>query len=1031
MNNHRSGSRLASWSLRHPVGVAMMALAVAALGVSSMLQLKVDLLPHLIYPEIRIRVLEPGVPARVMEDRITRQLEEQLAITEDAVSVQSVTSEGRSALNLDFPYGKDIDIALRDASTRLDRAKRFLPATIDPPVIYKRDPSQIAVAEFVVASPLRDPAELRGWVDYVFGKWLLNAPGVAATEPGGGLVREIRVEPDFRRLGALGLDLTDLEAALRSGNVDTPAGRLYAQGREIGGRTAGRFESVDQIRQLPIKTLGEDDQARIIRLGDVAEVIDGHEDERLRVRANGVPGVKLSIQKQPQANTVSVVDGVKERLRVLEEQGLIPGDIRIDLISDQSTYVRRALHNAAQAAGLGALLAMLTVYLFLGDLRRTLIIGSAIPLAILVTFVLMGAGGLTLNIMTLGGLALGIGLLVDNTVVMLENIQRRQRNEGGHPDAIDRAAGEVSGAVFAATSTNLAAVLPFLFISGLIGLLFRELLFTISAAIAASLVVALTLVPALAARVHGQNTGRLRRGIDRCMDGLGRGYAAVMRGLLKFSLPIVLLAFAGAWYASHQLLERQQIFLPTLDEGDVSVRIQADPGIALDHMDAATQKLETLLLAQAEVETVFTIVGGNIFGRSQYQAGNRTSMKVRLVPRDRRDLSTDAWIQRMRKDIHGLGLVGFEVRMRNTGVRGVRLSRGDDDLSLRIQGHDLDTLADLGDQVVAHLRTIEGIRSPGHSLEETIQELNVKVDRDRLAEHGLSVADIGRALRIALNGVIVGDYMEGDRGHDIRLRLAAADMGDPGAVSGLLLRVKPGAPPLYLGDVADTEILAAPATIQRDQQQRIVEISAGLEPDMDLAALRRQIDQALLGLPLPDGYALYDGGATRALRENRDLAALLLGLALFLVFVVLAVQYESLRNPVIIMLSAPTAVIGVWIGLDLSGLPLSMPVWLGMIMLAGIVVNNAIVLVAFIEQRRDQGLQPVAAIIDAARLRLRPILMTTLTTVAGLLPLALALGEGAEMLQPLAVTIVAGLSFSTLVSLVMAPCLYRLLACPS
>ena len=390
----------------------MISLAILVLGGLSLDRLEIDLLPHIIYPEVRVRIIDQGVPATVMEDRITRQLEEQLAITEDAIGVQSTTSEGRSAVSLSFEYGKDIDIALRDASTRLDRAKRFLPNTIDPPIIYKRDPSQIPVAEFVVSSSLQDPVSLRDWVDNVYSKWFLNLPGVASVEVGGGLVRDIQVLPDQQRLSGLGLSVDDVISALKRGNVEASVGRLTMAQQEIIGRTTGRFQSVEEIANLPLRLPNNE----TVRLSEVAEVIDGHEDERLMVRYNDIPGVKVSIQKQPSANTVEVVDAVEKQLKWLREQQLLPKDVDIQKVSDQSVYVRYSLQNASAAAISGAILAMLVVYLFLGNVRRTLIIGTAIPIAIMVTFIIMGLSGLTLNIMTLGGLALGVGMLVARTI---------------------------------------------------------------------------------------------------------------------------------------------------------------------------------------------------------------------------------------------------------------------------------------------------------------------------------------------------------------------------------------------------------------------------------------------------------------------------------------------------------------------------------------------------------------------------------------------------------------------------------------
>jgi len=1030
-----SSGGIAEWSIRHPIGVVMITLAVMVLGVFAVERLNIDLLPHIIYPEIRVRVLDPGVPTTIVEDEITRQLEEQLAITEDAIHVDSITSEGRSAVSLAFEYGKDIDIALRDASTRLDRAKRFLPESIDPPVIYKRDPSQIPIAEFVVSSSMRDSVELRSWVDYSLGKWLVNLPGVAAAEVGGGLVREIRVVIDQDRLAGLGLDVLDISQALKQGNRDTAAGRLLMERGEISGRTAGRFRNVQEIINLPLTLPGKDGASRIVYLGEVAQVIDGAEQERLRVRHNGLPGIKLSIQKQPQANTVSVVDAVNARLAQLQKDKLIPEDIQIDTVDDQALYVRRALNNAVTAAGSGAILAMAVVYLFLGSLRRTLIIGSAIPIAILVTFTLMASGNLTLNIMTLGGLALGIGMLVDSTIVMLENIYRHQR-EGGNGDssgfdstASIEAAAEVNSAIVASTSTNLAAVLPFLFITGLVGLLFRELIFTISAAIAASMLVALTLVPALAGRIQAKSEGMLRRGVNQVMDRLRDGYAYILEHLLKAYWLIILLFIGGLSFSLYHFTDARQIFLPNLDEGRVSIYITADRGINLSSMNRITSSLEQLMAAQPEVESLFTIVGGNIFSRSQHESANRASIKVQPRPRSERDSGSMAWIKRMRKQVTAMQLAGVKVHIRMRGIRGIRLNRSDDDLAFRIKGAELYILEDIASRVTERLEKVTSLRNVQHSSEDRNQELSVQVDRERAAVYGLAVEDIGKVVRYALEGSNVTDFITDDRSIDVLLRLDRKGMSNPSDVENIILfsKTKPRVP-VRLSDIARVNLVAAPAAIMRDQQQRIVEVTASLSPDTTLSQALDQAREQLQDLKIPAGYSLYEAGSLETLQEGQDLSMQLLMLALFLVFVVMAVQYESLRNPLVIILSVPFASIGVMLGLEWTGLPVSMPVWLGLIMLAGIVVNNSIVLVEYIEIERSRGMELIPAIIAAAHLRLRPILMTTLTTVVGMLPLALALGEGSEMLQPLAVTIVSGLLFSSLVSLLLVPSVYRLLA---
>jgi len=1017
-------SSIAAWSIRHPIGVSMIALTVVIIGLFTLTRLAIDLLPQIIYPEVRVRIIDNGVPASVLEDSVTRQLEEQLAITEDLIGIQSHTERGIATVDLSFDYGKDIDIALRDASTRLDRAKRFLPDTIDPPTIYKLDPSQIPVMEFVISSELRNDTELRSWVDDVFSKWFINVPGVASAEVGGGLIREIQVIPDQQRLAGIGLSYKDIIDALQTSNKDEAMGRLQMPAHEITGRISGRLKDIKDIKNLAIAH----NAGNTVYLSDVALILDTNVEERIKVRADGVSGVKLSIQKHPTANTTAVVESVKDRLAWLKTQNILPEDVTLITVSDQSIYILQSLKNASLAAITGAFLAMSMVYLFLGNLRRTLIIGSAIPIAIMFTCVLMGLGGLTLNIMTLGGLALGVGMLVDNTIVMLENIYRHQRDNADAFTASTEGANEVTSAIIASTSTNLSAVLPFLFIGGLTGLLFSELIFTISAAIFASMIIAITLVPAYAAKVTNIKTNRIRQAIDHGVDNLQRAYANTISILLRFRWLVLLSFITGLALSIPVFLTGKHIVLPSLDDGSITVRISGDTGVSLAEMNEKTQLIEALFSNQAETETVYTLVGGSVYGRSQRETPSQASITVQLKPLSERFISSGEWIKRMDKLIAEQQLAGFEVRMSQRGIRGIRTNKGDDDISLRLQGANDVQLKLLADSIAEKMRLITGINNVTHSSEDEQFELAMIIDRERAASLGVNLQDIKQATQIALQGVVVSDYLDNDKSYDIRLRLPQTEITSPQDMESILLfPAKNNSAAIYLGTVANIELLKSPISILRDNQMRIVELTASLSDGTTLGEALNSLSQLRSQIILPKGYTLYDGGSQKALQDQQRLTELLLLLALFLVFVVMAVQYESLLNPLIIILSVPFAAIGIALAIDLLALPLSMPVWLGMIMLVGIVVNNAILLVEYIEIERQKRNDITASIVAAARLRLRPILMTTLSTVAGMIPLALGWGDGAEMLQPLAITVVWGLSFSMLVSLLLVPIMYHLL----
>ncbi len=1048
---------LAAWSIHHPVGVTMLTLTVVILGLFSFKQLGINLLPHIISPEVLVRIVDQGVPASIMEDRVTRQLEEQLAITEDAIAINSQTSEGRSAVDLSFPYGTDINNALRDASIRLDRAKRFLPENDQAPVIYKRDPAQIPVMEVIISSNTLNSVELRSWADYTFSKWFLNLPGVASVEVGGGLQREIQIIPDQEKLANVGLSLQDLAQQIKQQNIDSPGGRMIATRHEISTRAEGRFRSLEEIKQLPLQisktidtasSISSNDRTTLdssIRLFEVARVIDKYKDERLRIRLNKIPGIKLSIQKQPQANTVAVVNEVKLRIKNLEAQNAIPDEIKLAIVADQSVFVRHAINNAALAAGSGALLAMLVIYLFLGSLLRTLIIGTAIPIGVLVTFIIMQSLGLTLNIMTLGGLALGMGLLIDSTIVMLENITRHQaRGNTSDQDAVN-AAIEVNSPIVASTSTNLGALFPFLFIGGMAGMLFQELIITITSAMLASLVVAITLVPALGSKVKfNSRKNNLISKLIEYINAKYNTYASLFLNNPGKTLILFCLLFALALY---QINSTKRIDLPRVDEGQISMSISGDPGMQLDEMDRAVDQIEDLLLQHKEVLTLFTTAGGFVFGRSEFENSNYSSITVQLVPSEQRSMSSDLWASQIRKEIRALNLIGFKVNLRVAGVRGLNLSRGSDDVSIHIRGENLDTLRELGTQAVSLLESVKGLSNLTHSYEEVKEELNIRIDRQRAAEFAVDASVFGQALKIALDGEIISNYIEGDKDFDIRMRLPRVNSYNPNVLQNLMIDYKNGNA-IRLGDVAYISRAPTASRIVRSQQQRIVEISASYDIDANQSKVLTTAMAKLDELDLPAGYALYDNDTNKTLEEGQKTGLTVLFLAIFLVYVVMAVQYESLLNPLIIMLSIPFAATGVAFGLFINAdMSISMPVWLGLIMLTGIVVNNAIVLVEQIELERLrlehlqlERLKPEPlktgqhekssllneAIKKAAALRLRPILMTTLTTVFGMMPLAIGLGEGSEMLQPLAFVVVWGLSFSLFVSLILVPSLYAL-----
>ncbi|MGV8040791.1 MAG: efflux RND transporter permease subunit [Thermoanaerobaculaceae bacterium] len=1023
---------LVHWAITHPVGASIIAVAIVIVGISMVNRLAVDLLPRIIYPQVAARVSNPGVDPEVMEQTITKVLERRLATTENAILISSSSSEGDSDVDVHFAYGTDVDLALRDASTKLDQARGALPEEADPPTIRKSDPSQMPVLQFAVSSGTRDEGWLKRWCEDQLSRQLLTVEGVASVDVAGGLDREIQVWIDPDRLRSYRLTVSDVLTQVREENQDVAAGRLKSASRDVVSKTKGKFRGVEDIRSVRLRLPSGGD----IALSDIAEVRDTHRDDRIYARLDGHPAVQVAITKQPDANTVQVVDACNRVLERLHRDGFFPPDVTTQVTQDQAFFVRASVSGVGEAALIGGGLAMLVVFLFLRSVRRTLIIGTAIPISILGCVALMGVSDLTLNIMSLGGLALGIGMLVDNAIVMLENIDRHQRE---HPDPVEAAhvgAAEVASAVTASTLTNLASVVPFLLITGLAALLFRELLLTISFAIVVSLVVALTLVPMLAAQLFKlRASSRLDEArwlalvpkATRWIEGVYRRQLPWVLRHRTLVLAGSIVAFALALVGATRLGNE---FLPQVDDGRFRVWIMMPNGTPAEVTNRATLAAEAVVREMPAVKHVFASAGGGIWGRGAFARARMAGMEVEVEPRRSRGITATEWVQQTQARLAALPeLADARVRVQPPRIRGLRTSTGTEDLEVKVFGDDLEVLQRLGVEIEARLERLRGLSNVETSLQETAPELRVVLDRRRAADLGLDVGEVGRTVRTAVGGSVATRLTEGDREFDVRVRFDPAKVKDATEMASLPLFPRTGVP-VRLRDVADVREASAPQTIQRENQNRLVTVSASVLPQVwSVGEASAGARAALADLALPDGYTLRFGGQEEAIEENRKVLVTVILLAVFLVFAVMAVQYESLVNPLVIMAAIPLAVIGVVLALLATGLPMSAPVMLGVILLAGIVVNNGILLVEYIEIRREGGQVPRRdAILAAAPLRVRPIMMTVLTTTVGMLPLALNPAEGAELMTPMAVTVIGGLVLSTALTLFVVPSLYLSLA---
>ncbi|WP_339459349.1 efflux RND transporter permease subunit [Nodularia spumigena] len=1041
------GFSISTISIRRHIGTLMLALAVLVMGVFFMIKIPVDLLPSITYPRIGVRIDAPGLSPEVAIDEVTRPLESAFSATEGVLQIFSQTREGRISLDLYFQPGGNIDQALNDATASFNRARSNLPDTIETARLFKFDPSQLPVYEFALTSPSLQSLDLRVFAEEELARELGVVPGVAGVDVSGGVKEEVRVNLDLARLQALGVGLTDVLDELRNRNQDVSGGRLLGSNSEPLIRTVGRFQSADEIKNLSFEVNSDSDTTvlnRRVYLRDFAEVIDGSEQQRIYVLLNGEPAVKVSIQKQPDANTVNVVDGVKKRLAELQASGVIPEGTILTSTLDESQFIRNSISNVVTSGLIGTGLAAFAVLLFLGSLRQTFIIVIAIPLASLAAIILMGIFGLSLNVFSLGGLALGVGIVVDNSIVMLENIaegagmtpgkdSKTRLNSQQLIEQAERSSQEIESALIASTSTNLVAVMPFLLIGGFISLLFNELILTITFSVAASIVIAVTIVPMLTSRTlawkfsSGLSKFWLLQEFNRRFDAATNRYSRFLADILRWrflTVAIAIILFGGGslWTAP----QIPQEILPRISTGQARLNAQFPPGTPLETNRKVMAMVDDILLKQPETEYVFSTAGGALFATNVSANPLRGTSTITLKP----GTNTEAYIERVTQEFNKLNLVGIRLRLSPGQVRGLILSnspaRGAD-VDIILQGNDTDNLEQAGRDVLTALEERSKLVRFRPDADDRQPELQIRPDWDRVANFGLTTSDIGDTIQTAIQGSVPTRLQRSNRLVDVRVQLNEASIQEVSQLQRLPLFVNNNRQ-VRLSDVATITQGQAPGEIQRINQRQVVIFAGNLTQGANLSDAFTEVDTILSSIKLPEGVSVLPSSAAASNQELQNSLQLLGGLASFLVFVVMAVQYNSLIDPLVIMLTIPLALAGGIFGLYITNTAIGATVIVGAVLLVGIVVNNAIIMVELANQiRKRDKVDRKTAILQAAPQRLRPVLMTTITTVLGMFPLALGIGEGSEFLQPLGVVVFSGLSLATLLTLFIIPCFYTML----
>ncbi|MEZ2225068.1 MAG: efflux RND transporter permease subunit [Microcoleus sp.] len=1044
MTADKTGFSISAIAIRRHIGTLMLTLAIIVVGVFYITQLPVDLLPSITYPRISVRLDAPGVSPEVAVDEITRPLEQGLSATEGVTQVFSRTREGQVSVDLFFKPGGDINQALNDATASVNRIRNRLPDTVESPNLFKFDPSQQPVYEFALTSDSRQGVDLRVFADDELAREINVIPGVASVDVSGGVQEEIQVNIDLNRLQSLGVNLNDVFNALRSRNLDTSGGRLRQESNEPLTRTVGRFKTAADIKNLSFQISGSNPPKRVY-LRDFAKVNDGTEEQRVKVFLNQKPAVKISILKQPDANTITVVDGVKNRLKEMQNSGLISADMKVVTTLDESRFIRNSLADVANAGISGAVLAAIAVLFFLGSLRQTLIISLTIPLCTLAAIILMRLFGLSLNLFSLGGLALGIGQAIDTSVVILENIvvgldnnphlkkgRIKDRKERTIEESVMRSQ-EVESAMVASTAANLVSVLPFLLIGGFFSLLFSELILTISFAVAASLVVALTIVPMLTSRLMGisYSSGINKFGpikhFNRGFENATRAYGAMLSKVLGLRLIIIVVAFVilggGTWVMAGQI---PQEILPRVNTSQARLFVLFPPGTNLETNQKVVATADKLLLAQPETEYTLTTAGGLLFGNNTIENLLRGSSTITL----KKGTSTIAFTERMTEELKKIDVPkGTRLRLVPEGIRGLVLTnspvRGGE-IDVIIQGPSEQALQEAGRKILKELDEkvkLARFRPDGDAPQSEVQ---IRPDWERASLYGLSGQDIGETIQTAIEGTVPTQLQRGNRLVDVRVQFDRTSVKNIAQLGQIPLSGNNSI--VRLSDVAKIAIGKAPGEIQRLNQRQVFLVVGNLNRGASLGDAVKQVDVALSQLKLPQGVRIVPSSAAETNNQLQTSLKLLGGLATFLVFVAMAVQYNSLVDPLVILLTVPLALTAGIFGLYVTKTAIGATVMIGAILLVGIIVNNGIIMVELANQiREEEGVDRTTAILRAAPQRLRPILMTTITTVLGLFPLALGIGEGSEFLQPLGVVVFSGLSLATLLTLFIIPCFYILL----
>jgi HAE1 family hydrophobic/amphiphilic exporter-1 len=1007
-------------SVRRPIFIAMVMMALVVVGFISYLRLGMDLLPNLRIPYVTVVVVYPGAGPREIEMEVTKRVEDAVATTRNIKHIYSYSYEGVSAVVIEFNSGVDPEIAAQDIRDKVAPVERNLPEDAERPVISKVDLEARSVMELAVVSKL-PLVRLRRMAEDVIAPRLERVDGVASANVYGGLEREIQVAVDRSRLEAYGFSFDQLAQALAAGNLNIPAGHINEIGQRFTVRVPEEYRSIEAIRDTLLMT-----RSGPVHLRDLAQVYDTHKERETITRLDLRPTVNISVVKVAEANIVQTAAGVRQAVEALNRE--LPEGTRVTAVLDRSQFARESVADVTNNLLLGGLLAIIVVFLFLRSLRSTIIASFALPTSVISAFGLMFFAGFTLNMMSMLALALAIGMLIDDAIVVLENIYRHVEEGESPVEAATHGTGEIALAVMAITFTIVAVFLPIAFTTGITGQFFRQFGLTVAFAVLISLLVSLTLTPMLASRLlrHTENHAG-RRGLLGYIGAFYDQVDARYRGILQWALRHrrLVIALGVVSFMLGLLLVRFAIpseSFPQLDQDDFDIAMTLPAGTSLASTDAVSREVEQMLLKVPEVDRVLARVGGSstaILGGGVAGA-NSASISVKL--KERRPRTCWAIMDEVRENLR------HWPDLKSSVAQGGMFGRGQAPISVNLSGTDLDQLMRIAGDWMNRIRDIPGIADLDLSVQPGSPEANVSVDRVKAANVGVAPGQVALALRAAVDGVVPTRYRERGDEYDIRVQLRPQDRQHVSQLEDLTIAAANGNL-IPLREVADIKYATGPTVITRTDKERTVAIQGNLLGGYVSGPVTKAVQDRLapLAAELPKGYHLRYRGEAESMREIFTPILYALALSVLFVYMVLAAQFESLVHPFTIGLSLPLSIVGAAVLLWLAGATVNVMSLIGIVMLMGLVTKNAILLVDYTNTLRGRGLERQEAILRAGPTRLRPILMTTTAMVFGMLPIALGLGKGASMRAPMAIAVIGGLLSSMFLTLVMVPVVYTIM----